>query len=268
MSRRTAWASLVAPLVLLGFAEKAAAQSRGEEASSPRSSWSATVQHAARDGSYLPLTLSPSVGPMAAHAAVLGGYNGAERAGAMQSFAEARVYGPFALRVGARLNEGGKEVGPSIGARLQLLSQAKHGVSFGAALFYKAEGFDEPEGEIESVLSISRRWNDWLFVGGIAYGQDPEGNERDGELSLAALLQLQEAVQLGLDGRARVDLGSQRARTLSSGEPTFDLDAGPLLTWALGPIALSAHAGAAVIGFADSPARGGVVALAGLGTAF
>jgi hypothetical protein len=262
-----ACASLVALLALLGFAQNVAAQTRGEEAA-PRRTWSSTVQQAGRDGSFLPLTLAPSVGPMAAHAAALGGYNGAERAGAMQSFAEARVYGPLALRVGARLNEGGKEVGPSIGARFQLLSQAKQGLNFGAALFYKAEGFDEPEGEIETLLSISRRWNDWLFVGGIAYGQDPEGNERDGELALATLLQLQDAFQLGLDARARVDLGSPRARTLSSGEPQFDLDAGPIMTWALGPIALSAHAGVAVIAFADAPARAGVVALAGLGTAF
>jgi hypothetical protein len=186
----------------------------------------------------------------------------------MQSFAEARAYGPFALRVGVRLNERGKEVGPSIGGRLQLFSQQRHGVNGGVALFYKAEGFDEPEGEIETVLSLSRRFGAWLLLGNLAYGQDPEGNERDGELALASLWQTADWVNLGLDARARLDLGSKRSKLLASREPTFDLDVGPVATCALGPLALNAHGGFAINGTIDQSARPGVVAMAGLGTAF
>ena len=51
----------------------------------------------------------------------------------MHSFAEARLYGPFALRAGVSLNEHGQEVGPSFGARAQLLTQDRYGVNGGIA---------------------------------------------------------------------------------------------------------------------------------------
>ena len=115
---------------------------------------------------------------------------------------------------------------------------------------------------------LSRRFGRWLFVGGLAYGQDPEGNERDGEVALASLYQLTGELQWGLDSRVRFDLGSRRAKLQASREPTFDLDAGPVVMWLLGPVALSGHAGAAVIRLVGEPAHAGLVALAGLGTAF
>lgn len=230
--------------------------------------WSAAVERAASDGVYLPVSLTPSVGPSTAQAAVYGGYNSAADAAALHSFAEARVYGPLALRVGVRLNEGGKEVGPSIGGRAQLLRQDRHAVNAAVAIFYKAEGFDEPEGEIETALSVGHRWSQFLLLGNVLYGQDPEGNERDGEVSLAGLFQISNQVNVGIDARGRFDLGSKREKLLATREPTFDLDAGPVLHWALGPVALNAHAGAALVRLIDEPTQAGVVALAGLGTAF
>jgi hypothetical protein len=99
-------------------------------------------------------------------------------------------------------------------------------------------------------------------------GQDPEGNERDGELGLASLWRAADWLNLGLDARGRLDLGSHREKLLASHEPTFDLDVGPVVTCALGPIALNAHGGFAVNRGIDQSPRAGVVALAGLGTAF
>jgi hypothetical protein len=266
MSVRKASARCASALLALVLLESARA--RGAEGEARPGSWSAAVRQAASSGAYLPLTLAPSVGPASAQAAGFAGYSSAERAAVMQSQAEAHAYGPLALRVGVRLNERGKEVGPSIGARLQLLSQERHGLNAGVALVYKAEGFDEPEGEIEGVLSFSRRLDRWLLLAGLAYGQDPEGRERDGELALATLWQADAWLNLGLDARARLDLGSKRARLLASLEPTFDLDAGPVATFALGPIAFSVHGGIALSRSIDQASRAGVVALAGLGTAF
>jgi hypothetical protein len=269
VKRRRASRSLISAsaLALLSVSGLASAQQITEQETTS-SSWSAAAKQAADDGAFLPLALAPTVGPQTARALALGGYNGAEHAAAMRSFAEARAYGPFALQVGVRLNELGKEVGPSLGVRAQLLAQDRHGVNGGVALFYKAEGFDEPEGEVELVLSLSRRYQRWLFVGSVAYGQDPEGHERDAEVALATLYQLTDQLHWGLDSRARFDLGSQRAKLQASREPRFDLDAGPVVMWLLGPVALSAHAGAAVIRFDGEPTQAGLLALAGLGTAF
>jgi hypothetical protein len=244
------------------------AQSSGETSERARGSWSDSVRGAVESGSFLPLSLTPRVGAVAAQAAGYGGYDSAENAGVMTSFAEARIYGPLALRAGATLNDGGEELGPFVGGRVQLLTEAAQGIDGAAALFYKAEGFDEPEGELELVLSVGKRVGRTLLIGNLAYGQDPEGNERDGELRAAALFRLAPSVHLGVDAQGRFDLGSDREKLRKTTEPTYDLDAGPVLTCALGPIAVMAHGGLSVVRRLERSADVGVVALGGLGTAF
>jgi hypothetical protein len=254
---------------LLGMAASARAQTGTENEATKPSSWPSTVRQSNANGSFLPLSLTPSVATTSsAQAAGFGGYDSAKAAPVMQSFAEARVMGPVALRVGAALRDGEDELAPSIGVRAQLLSQERHGVVGAVALFYKAEGFTEGEGELETVLSFGTRVGRTLLIGNLAYGQDPEGNERDGELRAAALVQLPPGLQLGFDARGRFDLGSEPSKLRASNEPTYDVDAGPVASLALGPVALAAHVGVSVIRRLDQQAEGGVVALAGLGTAF
>jgi hypothetical protein len=220
------------------------------------------------NGSFLPLSLTPSVGASAVQAAGFGGYDSANASAVMDSFVEARLMGPLALRVASGLRRGEDELAPSIGLRAQLLSQQGHGVMGAIALFYKAEGFSEAEGEIETVLSIGTRVGRTLLIGNLVYGQDPEGNERDGELRAATLLQLSPWLQLGLDARGRFDLGSNRAKLRASNEARTDFDAGPVLVSALGPLVLGAHAGISVVRRLEQRAQAGAIVLAGLGTAF
>ena len=246
-----------------------AGEARAQEATpEARASWSETVSRAAANGSFLPLTLAPTVGAAAAQAAAFGGYDSANESAVMESVAEVRIYGPLALRMGARLNEGEEELGPFIGGRVQALTEARQGVDGAAAVFFKAEGFDEPEGEIEVVLSLGKRVGRTLLIGNVAYGQDPEGHERDGELRAATLVRLTRAVHLGVDAQARFDLGSDRAKLRATNEPTYDLDAGPVLTCALGPISVLAHGGISVVRRLEQSADVGVIAFGGLGTAF
>lgn len=155
-----------------------------------------------------------------------------------------------------------------MGARAQLLTQDKHGLAGAVSLTYKAEGFTEPEGEIESVVSIGRRESSLLWLANFAYGQDAEGHERDGEVALAALLRLSAIAHLGLDSRGRFDLGSERRKLVSEGLPQYQVEAGPVLSLALGPVAVTARAGASLFRRLQEDARLGVVAVAGLGTAF
>jgi hypothetical protein len=249
-------------------APSAHAQTRAENSSSAPISWSETTRLSVERGSFLALTLTPSVGLGAAQAATFAGYDSASASPELQSFVEARVIGPLALRVGAELRDNGEELAPSIGARWQLLSQGRHGVMGAIAVFYKAEGFTEAEGELETVLSLGTRVGRTLLIGNLAYGQDPEGHERDGELRAAALYGLSDSLQLGLDARGRFDLGSERAKLRAANEPSYDLGVGPVLTVALGPVALGAHAGLSVLRYVDEKAQAGAIALGGLGTAF
>jgi hypothetical protein len=271
MKKRTSIKRLVALMCGVGSglcATHGLAQTTREGDAPAPTSWSEAVARATEGGGYLPLSLTPRVEAGRALGAGLGGYDSAKQGAVMRAFAEARVYRSLALRVGTRLGEGSQRFRPSVGARAQLLSQQEYGVDFAVALFYQAEGFTEPEGEIEGTVSVGRRLGRLLLLANLTYGQDPEAFERDGEVSVAGLVRLASWAHLGLDARARFDLGSERAKLLANNEPTYDVDAGPVLQLALGPLALAAHVGASAVDHLDQRARVGVVALAGLGTAF
>ena len=118
MAASVAFALLLAP-------QLSAAQDRSE---APPPSDETTVQRTTRSGGFLPLTLFPNVGDDArAIGAGYGGYDGARDSARLQSFAEARLFGPLALRVMVQSRDVGETVSPGAMARLQLLSRAKHG---------------------------------------------------------------------------------------------------------------------------------------------
>ena len=102
------------------------------------------VTDAVRAGALLPSTLAPQVGATAAHAVGLAGYDGARAAPIMSAIGEVRVWGPFALRGGAEYSSTRKEPRPTIGGRVQLLRQERHGVDGSVSIFYRPEGFNEP----------------------------------------------------------------------------------------------------------------------------
>ena len=238
-----------------------------QELTDPSPSMSSQVQESARLGAFLPLTLTPSVGPSRALAAGFGGYDTALGAARIESFAEARVFGKVAFRFGASSRSADQTIAPSVTGRVQLLSQANHGLDGALSLSYKAEGFSEPEGELEIVAAAARSFGAFRLVGNVAYGQDPEGNERDAEARAAVLYQLGTSYVVGMDARGRVDLGSDTAKLRAHHESTYDVDVGPVLTLALGPIAIGAHGGLSIVRRIDTSPEFGVIALGGLGTA-
>ena len=174
------------------------------------------------------------------------------------------------MRGGAELSDTVHRLRPSIGARLQLLSQARHGVDGAVAVMYRAEGFNEPEGEIETVLSVGRRMGRTMLIGNVAYGQDPEARERDGELRAAVLVGVGQRadIHIGVDARWRFDLGSETAKLMASREPSYDVDIGPVAALPLGPVALIAHAGVSAFRRVGDSVRVGAVALGGVGASF
>src|SRR6478609_4464290 len=95
-----AWATVISAGFVVATPALAAAEG---ETAEPEPSMTRSVQVATQSGQFLPLALSPSVGPNRALAAGLGGYDSAAEAPRFESFAEARVYGPFALRFGAHM---------------------------------------------------------------------------------------------------------------------------------------------------------------------
>jgi hypothetical protein len=102
----------------------------------------------------------------------------------------------------------------------------------------------------------------------VVYGQGIDPAERDGEARVAVLVTLTDRVNLGLDARARLDLGEETpARAASKLESDFDFVGGPVLSVAVGPLAFMAQVGGTAVVQQETP-HGGVMAQGGLGGAF
>jgi hypothetical protein len=223
------------------------------------------ITTAAREGALLPSTLAPRVGATAALAVGFAGYDGARSSPIGGATAEVRVWGPFAIRGGAEYSTERKEARPTIGGRVQILRQERHGIDGSLSVFYRPEGFTEPEGEIESFISLGRRFERISVLGNLVYGQDPEGNERDGEIRAAALYGAGRWA-VGLDSRFRFALGTQKSANAAA-EPKLDLLAGATASATVGPVALFALAGPSVLKVTGDTAVG-VAALGGVGSVF
>lgn len=221
---------------------------------------------AAADGAFLPETLSARIGRVPVFAFGSGGYDSSRNGPLVDSAVEVEIWGPFAIRVQTTYSNDTDRMRPSIAARVQLLRQEKQGIDGALTVFFKTEGFTETEGEIETFAAIGRRFEHVSLIGNLVYGQDPEGNERDGEVHAAAFHQIGRLI-LGFDSRVRFAIGTQHGRAATT-EPKFDFLAGPVATVAEGPIALFAEVGPSAFQLADNPTRMGVAAFAGLGAAY
>lgn len=221
---------------------------------------------AAGTGAYLPQTLGAAVGAVPAFAYGSGGYDSARRGPLIDSAVEVGVWGPFTLRAQATYSNDTDRMRPSVGGRVQLLRQARHGVDGSLTVFFKTEGFTETEGEIETFASVGRRFEQLSVIGNLVYGQDPEGNERDGEVR-ASVFRQRGWLLYGLDSRVRFAIGTQHGRAATT-EPVFDFTGGPLALAATGPVAIFAQAGPSAFELSGGSTRWGVAMLAGLGGAY
>lgn len=249
----------------LGLAAAAHAQARTSDDARVETDGGSTAARSGEAGMFLPLTLSPRTDSQRGIVRALGGYDSARRSAQFEATADVTVIGPLALRAGAVYTQRPDSFRPTLGARLQVMSQERSGVDLGVGLFYRPEGFTEAEGEIELAVSAARRFGRIYTFANLIYGQDPEAAERDGELRLGALYTVTDLFQAGVDGRLRFDLGSEEGKRKAEGGAEYDLLFGPTASYALGPVAAIAHAGMSVYGV--SPARAGVVALLGVGGA-
>ena len=134
------------------------------------------------------------------------GYNSASEATTLDFNAEIQVWGPFRLVL--RVDNVTEKARPGIGAAAQFLDETKHGVAGSAYFSYKAEGFTEGEGELEALVAFGKQLGAVHGTVNLAYGQDPEGNERDGEVALGLHIEPVPGLFTGVVGRYRDALGS------------------------------------------------------------
>jgi len=222
---------------------------------------------AAFAGSFLAFSQAASLESRRASVVAFGGYDSARRPGNFEAATEVRLWGPVAVRGGAVYTNWNKTVRPWFGARVQALREARHGVDASVGVFYRPDGLTEPEGEIESVVSVGRHIGAVYLLGNALYGQDPDGRERDGEVRMAVLRPFASRWILGFDSRLRFDLGSDQRILAQHKESTWDLVAGPSGTALLGQLALSLQTGGSGLRVQQRNSYG-IFALVGVGAAF
>jgi hypothetical protein len=148
---------------------------------------------------------------------------------------------------------------PGVGAGLRWLDGETKSTAY---LFYKTEGFTEPEGEIEAVASFEHAFGAVHAVANVAYGQDPEGNERDGEIALSAQVEARTGFFVGGIARYRDALGSTKESIARDGF------AGPTATVTYGAFAFGLDAGVAMSEVRMSSMKLGPAASLSVGAAF
>jgi hypothetical protein len=218
---------------------------------------------AVTDAVTLPLGLPAARDHLRAVATGFGGYDGAREAGVLEFQAAVRLFGPVSIHGGGVYVSSADDVRPSLGAMVQLLEQERRGVDASLSVTYRPEGLTEPEGEIETALAFGRRLGSTSIVASATYGQDPEGNERDGELRAAGLARVG-PVLVGADARGRLAL----TRPDGSAEPDYDVAAGPVLVVPIQSFALTGMVGASVVGTAADTTEAGVLGLLGASRIF
>jgi hypothetical protein len=100
---------------------------------------------------------------------------------------------------------------------------------------------------VQGLVALGTRIDQVGLFANLTYGQDPEGDDREGEVMFAFLYELLPALQLGIETRARMDLGSDDPRRAARKASDLDGTLTPTLSYSLGPVALLAHVGAATV---------------------
>jgi hypothetical protein len=218
--------------------------------------------------SLLPMTLSPRVSDERGSVAVTSGYDGAQSSATLAGAADVRLVGPVALRAGFTYvpDALADTFKPHFGLRVQLLRQDEHGLDGGVGVFYRMERYTEDEGLIQVAALVGHRTGRFGLYGNVSYGQDPEGDDRDGEVKVAALYALSAMVHAGVDGHLRFDLFSSDARRAMRGASDLDFAVGPLASVSLGRFALVGQVG--VSGVRVLALQTGLLATVGVGSVF
>lgn len=191
-------------------------------------------------------------------------WNGASSHTTVDFNGEVQVFGP--VRLVLRVDNAFDKARPGIGAAVQFLDEKKHGVAASAYFSYRAEGFTEPEGELEGLVSFGKQLGAVHGTLNLAYGQDPEGNERDGELALGLHVEPMHGLFTGVVGRFRDALGSNGDKGTGV---LRDMLGGASATYVVGKFGVTATAGIAGVETTTSGSmKSGAAAALGIGAVF
>ena len=197
---------------------------------------------AASDGLLTSDSLSPRIRAGQSWVRAVTGYDSAALSMRARTAAESAVTGFFAVRVEY---EHGPSWGTadrvSLGGRIQLLDQQRHGIDGGFVAYYQPRDF-RSEGNIVGGLTLGRNFNRLGLFGSVLFGSDPEGDDQDADGRLSMLYRMSDTLHLGLDNRFQYVLSTD-AKRFGSTLTDWELALEPTAIVSLGPIALMTEAG-------------------------
>jgi hypothetical protein len=196
-------------LLLLAPATAAYAETANQAADEATELQATAARAPANEDTFTP-GLTHATGPVVGSVTATATLSGASHTSPVDLFGEVQVWGPFRLvgRVDNVFASDSGKARPGIGAAAQFLDERKHGVAASAYVSYKAEGFTEGEGEIESLVAFGKQLGPVHGTLNLAYGQDPDNVERDGEIALGLHVEPMHGLFTGVVGRFRDALGS------------------------------------------------------------
>jgi hypothetical protein len=216
-------------------------------------------------------TLLPwSVGARHERAGVLiGGYGGVDlskRAPVMAGTLDATLVDRVTLHT-VMTNVGMSDLlRPSVGLLIDVARAETSGIDVAVGGDYDMVGFNGVPAAVART-AIGANAGSLRLQGNAAFGLGLQQSERYGQLNLAGLAPVAQALYVGVDSRARIDL--ERDEMEPSGELDWDMQAGPVAQLALGRFAVSATGGvSAWKQRTHDEAKVGAVAAVGLGAAF
>ena len=221
-------------------------------------------------GRFLPGALAPATGSALVTGFGWAGYDGATHDPLLGATAEARLGSRVVIGAGvtyaAATSIHPAATRPSVGARLQILDQQRHGLDAGLAFGFHQDRFVEEEGFLEAAVTAGWRSDRATLIGNVGYGQDGEGDDHEGELRVAGMYRVHGGLHLGLDGRFRDLLDSTDPHRVAHGTPSMEFVAGPVAALMIGPAALVLEAG--VSGVRRGTLDTGLLTIGSVGAAF
>jgi hypothetical protein len=155
---------------------------------------------------------------------------------------------------------------PSVGLLVDVTRVEESGVDLALGGDYELVGFNSVPSAVART-AIGANAGSLRLQGNAAFGLGLERQERYGQVGFSGLAPVADALYVGVDSRARMDL--ERDDMEPSGELDWDMQAGPVATLALGRFAVSATGGvSAWKQRTHEQAKVGAVGAVGVGAAF
>jgi hypothetical protein len=219
------------------------------------------VELSARTGSFLPFSSSPAT--PASTVRTMGLYDGAADQGSLTLDAQALIASWLQLQAAATYEDG--DLTSRATVQLGLLQDDANGLDLQVAAGYAESGANTVPAVL-AAISVGHELPGLYVTGAARFELGIEQSERALVLNLGAVRSISESLYGGFDSELAFDL--ERDGTEPMDESSYTLHAGPVVTYAVSRVAVTASGGLALDKPRMTSRELGAFGLVGVGTAF